>query len=139
MVELPESCRLPSQLLAIALFIALHSPDLLGQSLQASTAPSIDVLSAHFNRVTGMIQFKLMNNSQKAATAYYVAFGVRGENDHTLVHWESGTGEDLLDNVLMSQCRNASANALRGDDSWEGEIKLGDVYLHLGGSVARDQ
>lgn len=139
MIELKKGCRLPSHLLAIALFIASHSGGLRGQSLQTAPAPGLDVLSAHYNRVREIIQFKLVNDGQKAATAYYVAFGVMGEKDEKHVNWESGTGEDLLDRILVSQCRYANANSLDGDDSWEGAIKPGDVYVHSGGSLPKDQ
>ncbi len=139
MIELQRGYRLPSHLLAIALFVASYSADLRGQSLQTTPAPELEVLSAHYNRVREIIQFKLGNNSQKAATAYFVAFGVRGEKDEKYVNWESGYSEDLLDQVLTSQCRYASANSLEGDDTWEGAIKSGDVYVHSGGTLPKDQ
>lgn len=127
MARLPNAFRVPPPLLAIALFVTSQCDPLLGQSSETATAPTLDVLSAHYNRVTDKIQFKLVNNSQKAATAYYVAFGVMGDKQ---VNWESGTGEDLLDPLLTSQCRYASANSPEGDNSWEGAIKPGDVYVH---------
>jgi len=68
-----------------------------------------------------------VNNGQKAATAYYVAFGVMGKSQ---VMWGSGAGKDLLDLVLTSQCRYADANSPEGDDSWEGAIQPGDVFVH---------
>ena len=117
----------PPHLLAIALFVTLQCPPLLGQSSEVATAPSLDVLSAHYNRVLDTIKFKLVNNSQKAATAYYLAFGVPGER-HVL--WESGIGRDLLDLMLTSQCRSGAAHSPEGDDFWEGAIKPGDVYVH---------
>jgi hypothetical protein len=119
--------RLPSHLLAIALFVTSQDPGLLGQSSEPATAPTLDVLSTRYNRVLDTIKFKLVNNSQKAATAYYLAFGVPREN-HVL--WESGVGRDLLDLMLTSQCRSASANSPEGDDLWEGAIKPGDVYIN---------
>jgi hypothetical protein len=127
MIRLPNACHLPPHLLAIAFFVTSQCAPLLGQSSETATAPTLDVLGAQYNRITDTVKFKLVNNGQKAATAYYVAFGVRGEKE---VLWESGAGEDLLDLILTSQCRNAGANSPEGDDSWEGAIKPGDVYVH---------
>jgi hypothetical protein len=127
MIRLPSSCRLPYHLLAIALFVTLRCGPLLGQSSATAKGPTLEVLSAHYNRTTDTINFKLVKNGQKAATAYYVAFGVMGEKQ---VMWESGAGKDLLDLVLTSQCRYAGANSPEGDDSWEGAIKPGDAYVH---------
>ena len=127
MIRLPNAYRLPLGLLAIALFVKAQCVPLLGQSSETATAPTLDVLSAHYNRTDDTIKFSLANNTQKAVTAYYVAFGLMSENH---VMWESGTGEDLLDRLLTNQCRYATANSPDGNDSWEGAIKPGDVYVH---------
>jgi len=127
MIRPPNPSRLPRHLLAIALFVTLQYAPLLGQSSEPATPLTLDVLSARYNRATDAIKFELVNNSQKTATAYYVAFGVVGEKE---VLWESGAGEDLLSLILTSQCRNAGANSPEGDDSWESAIKPGDVYVH---------
>jgi Holliday junction resolvase RusA-like endonuclease len=119
--------RLLPHLLAIVLFVTSQCPRMLGQSSESATAPSLDVLSTRYNRVLDTIKFKLVNNSQKAATAYYLAFGVPREN-HVL--WESGVGRDLIDLMLTSQCRSAGTNLPEGDDLWEGAIKPGDVYIN---------
>jgi hypothetical protein len=126
MARLPNASRLPPRLLAIALFVASQCPPLPGQSSEGATSPTLDVLSAHYNRVLDTIKFKLVNNSQKAVTAYYLAFGVPREN-HVL--WESGISRDLLDLMLTSQCRSAGTKFPEGDDLWEGAIKPGDVYV----------
>jgi len=126
MARLRNAYRLPPHLLAIALLVTSQCPPSLGQSSDAATAPALAVLSAHYNRVLDTIKFKLANNSQKAATAYYLAFGVPGEK-HVL--WEAGVGHDLLDLMLTSQCRSPSTNSPEGDDLWEGAIKPGDVYV----------
>jgi len=127
MIRLPRAWRLPLPLLATVVFVTSHYASSLGQSSETTTAPALDVLSAHYNRITDTINFRLVNNSQKAATAYYVAFGVMGEKQ---VNWKSGTGEDLLDLTLTSQCRYAGTGFPDGNDSWEGAIKPGDVYVH---------
>ena len=127
MARFLNASRLPPHLLAIALFVTWQCPPLLGQSSEAATAPTLAVLGAHYNRVLDTIKFKLVNNSQKAATAYYLAFGMPGEK-HVL--WESGIGRDLMDLMLKSQCRSAGANSPEGDALWEGAIKPGDVYVH---------
>ncbi|MGA7400805.1 MAG: hypothetical protein WCC99_21260 [Candidatus Sulfotelmatobacter sp.] len=127
MIRLPNACRLRPHLLGIALFVTSQCAPLLGQSSETTTAPTLEVLSAHYNWITDTIKFKLVNDSQKAVTAYYVAFGVPGEKQ---VMWQSSFGDDLLDPILTSQCRYASADSPEGDDSWEGAIKPGDVYVH---------
>jgi hypothetical protein len=127
MARLPNACRLPPHLLAIALFVTSRCAPLLGQSSEMATAPALDVLSAHYNRVTDRIHVKLVNKSQKAATAYYIAFGIMIDKQ---VNWASGTGEDLLHLVLTSQCRYADTNSPEGDSSWEGAIMPGDTYVH---------
>ena len=128
MIRLPNACRLPLHLVAlVAIALCGSQPFLLSQSSERATAPTLDVLSAHYNRINDTIKFRLVNNSQKVATAYYVAFGVKVEKH---VMWESGTGKDLLDLILTSQCRYAGAQSPDGDDSWEGGIKPGDVYVH---------
>jgi hypothetical protein len=113
--------------LAIALFMASRCPALLAQSSEPATTPDLAVVSAHYNRVLNTIKFKLLNNSRKSVTAYYVAFGVPGEK-HPL--WESGYGQDLLDHMLTSQCQDAGARARKRVDLWEGAIKPGDVYVN---------
>jgi hypothetical protein len=127
MARLLNASRLLLHLLPIALFVTAQCHSLLGQSSETATAPTLDVLSAHYNRVLNAIRYKLVNNSQKAATAYYLAFGAPIE-EHVL--WESGVGRDLLDPMLTSQCRSAGANSPEGNDLWEGAIKPGDVYVH---------
>jgi hypothetical protein len=127
MIRLLKASRLPPHLLAVALLVTTQCAPLLGQSSETARAATLEVLSAHYNWITDRIKFKLVNNSQKAAIAYYVAFGVTGEKQ---VLWESGSGEDLLDLILTSQCRNAGANSPQGDDSWEGAIEPGAVYVH---------
>jgi len=128
MVRLPAACRLsrPVALVTIALFATSQCAPLLSQSSESATAPTLDVLSVHYNRINDTIKFRLVNNSQKVVTAYYVAFGVMVENH---VMWESATGKDLLDLILTSQCRYAGAKSPEGDDSWEGAIKPGDVFV----------
>jgi hypothetical protein len=128
MARLPIALRLPRLLLAIALFATSPCPPLLGQSSpEAATVPTLEVQSARYNRVMDAIKVTLANNSQKAATAFYLAFGVPGEKQPI---WESGTGIELLDLMLTYQCRHADTNSAEpGDDPWEGAIKPGDVYV----------
>jgi hypothetical protein len=129
MIRLPNVCRFPlslGALVPIALFVTSQCASLLSQSSQSATAPTLEVISAHYNRINDTIKFRLVNNSQKVVTAYYVAFGVMVEKH---VMWESGTGKDLLDLILTSQCRYAGPKSPEGDDSWEGAIKPGDVYV----------
>jgi hypothetical protein len=126
MVRLPNACCLPRCFLAIAVFVASQYAPLLGQSSPTTKNPSLDVLSAEYLPETDTIQFRLVNHSNKAATAYYVAFGLM--NDAQQVNWGPGFGEDLLNVVLNSQCRNARQN-LPADNSLEGAIKPGDTYI----------
>ena len=134
MIQHPKAFHLAPLLFGLALFVISQCAYSLGQSSWTTTVPALDVLSAHYNRITETIQFKLVNNSQRAATAYYVAFGLSADKH---VNWESGTGEELLDRLLTFQCRYASANFLEGDDSWEGAIKPGDIYVHSGGGLPK--
>jgi len=116
----------------MALFLASHDAPVLGQSSKATRVPTLDVLSAEYMPETDTIQLRLVNHSQKAATAYNVALGLM--NDQKQVEWKSGFGEDLLNLVLNAQCDNVLQNSLGGDakpapDSWEGAIKPGDTRV----------
>jgi hypothetical protein len=129
MGRLPNACRLVRRFLAVAFFASqyLHSQNaaLPGQSSTAK-APTLEVLSADYLPETDSIQFKLVNRSQKAATAYEVSIGV---NDGTQVNWHGGFGEDMLNLVITEQCRNAAERPF-AENSWEGAIKPGDTYVH---------
>jgi hypothetical protein len=130
MPRFPNACCFPLSLLAIALFLASQDALVLGQSSKATKAPTLDVLSAEYMPETDTIQLKLVNHSQKAATAYNVALGLM--NDQKQVEWKSGFGEDLLNPVLNAQCD--LQNSLGGDakpapDSWDGAIKPGDTRV----------
>jgi hypothetical protein len=142
MSRIPNACRLAHRFLAIAVFasqflaaqyvVSQNAPSP-GQSLPATKAPTLEVLSADYLPETNSIQFKLVNRSQKAATDYEVAIGV-GDGTGTQVNWHGGFGENLLNLVLAQQCRNAgeksSAGNSRSENSWEGAIKPGDTYVH---------
>jgi len=126
----PNACCFPLSFLAIALSLASHDAPMLGQSSKATKAPTLDVLSAEYMPQTDTIQLKLVNHSQKTATAYNVALGLM--NDQKQVEWKSGFGEDLLNPVLNAQCD--MQNSLGGDakpapDSWDGAIKPGDTRV----------
>lgn len=125
MARLLNLSHAPRHLLGMALLVA--SP-LLGQSSPATKTPTLQVRSADYVPETDSIRFKLVNHSDRAATAYAVVFGLT--NDANQVNGGPGFGEDLLNLALISQCRNAGRD-VPGDNSnsWEGAIKPGDTYV----------
>jgi hypothetical protein len=131
MVRPPNTGKPPLYWLALVLLISPHGASLLAQS---PTEPgSLEVLSAQYLPESKTIEFKLRNNGQEAVTAYNIAISVRSENKE--ISTGSGFGEDMLNVMLSSQCRNGAEHLTESvqpgsDSSWEGAIKPGDTYVH---------
>lgn len=125
MASLLNFSHAPRHLLVMALLV---SSPVLGQSSPATKTPTLQMRSADYVPETDSIRFKLVNHSDRAATAYAVVFGLT--NDSNQVNGGSGFGEDLLNFVLVSQCRNAGRDVPEDNsNSWEGAIKPGDTYV----------
>jgi hypothetical protein len=100
------------------LVLSLDSP-VLGQSAQASSTPTLQVLSAAYASDTDRIVFSLVNNGQKPVTAYSVNITVSSGGN---VIQRFGHGLDMLNAVLNARCQAHS------DTTWNGAIKPGGTY-----------
>ncbi|HTS38122.1 MAG TPA: hypothetical protein VMH04_20770 [Candidatus Solibacter sp.] len=150
MIRRSNSRSVATYLLYLVLVASVYESVALGQS--AANSSTLQVLSAEYvpgkpvdllrepdsprgnvTQSVDMIRFRLVNNGQRAATAYVIDVNVT--NAGSAFSFKHSV--DMLSLVLNGRCTSGSG------DSWEGAIKPGDVYsesiaVNLGKSAVAD-
>jgi hypothetical protein len=98
---------------------ALNSPGLPGQTATEANALPLQVRSAEYVSTTNTVAVELVNDSQKAVTAYGMDITVTADGK-VLSHLDFSA--DFLDLVLNARSQAAS------EDSWVGAIRPAEVY-----------
>lgn len=135
MIRRSHSRSIAVYLFSLVFLASVHVLGALGQSavnpttlqvLSAEYVPGrpVDLLRepdsprANVSQSVDMIRVRLVNNGQKAATAYVIDVNVT--NAGNTVNFKHSV--DMLNLVLNGRCTSGSG------DSWEGAIKPGDIY-----------
>ena len=117
MLPRPSRCFLASfALIAVAL---VHSPAQPGQSSTAAGVPELQVRSADFDSSANTVAVELVNNGQKAITAYGLAVTLTADGKAI---GRFSFSSDLLDAVVDGRLQAGS------EDAWTGAIQPGDPY-----------